>query len=70
MHRNTNRYEVQFGGGKIGPWGEFEQHISGDISFACRQHYYATHDLDFLKKNCWPLVKVRSHHKQSFLGFQ
>lgn len=33
--------EVQFSGGHIGPWGEYEQHISGDIALASRQYWYA-----------------------------
>ena len=49
--------EVQFGGGKIGPWGEYEQHISGDISFAARQYFYGTYDLDWLKSVGFPLIR-------------
>ena len=43
------RFEVQYSGGEIGPWGEYEQHISGDISFAARQYFYATQDVAWLK---------------------
>eukprot|EP00039_Didymoeca_costata_P001279 m.51219 g.51219 ORF g.51219 m.51219 type:complete len:846 (+) comp10717_c0_seq2:16-2553(+) len=49
-------YEVQYSGGKIGPWGEFEQHISGDISFAARQYFLATQDLVWLRNVGWPLI--------------
>jgi hypothetical protein len=49
-------YETQFGGGRIGPWGEFEQHISGDISFAARQYFYATQDASWLKEVGYPLI--------------
>ena len=31
--------EVQFSHGHIGPWGEYEQHISGDIALAARQYW-------------------------------
>jgi len=48
---------VQFGGGKIGPWGEYEQHISGDICLAARQYYYATQDKAWLKEIGYPLAK-------------
>eukprot|EP00040_Diaphanoeca_grandis_P037457 m.244109 g.244109 ORF g.244109 m.244109 type:complete len:778 (-) comp33822_c3_seq5:211-2544(-) len=49
--------EVQFGHGKIGQWGEFEQHISGDVSFAARQYFYATQDKVWLKNVGFPLIK-------------
>lgn len=42
--------------GKIGDWGKYEQHISGDISFAARQYYYATQDLEWLKTVGYPLI--------------
>lgn len=48
---------MQFGGGKIGPWGEYEQHISGDICLAARQYYYATQDKAWLKEIGYPLAK-------------
>lgn len=49
--------EVQNSGGKIGPWGEYEQHISGDISFAARQYFYATQDTAWLKAVGYPLIE-------------
>eukprot|EP00041_Stephanoeca_diplocostata_P009558 m.148036 g.148036 ORF g.148036 m.148036 type:complete len:892 (+) comp17789_c0_seq1:131-2806(+) len=48
--------EVQFSGGKIGQWGEYEQHISGDVSFAARQYYYVTQDKQWLKQVGFPLI--------------
>jgi len=48
--------EVEFSDGKIGPWGEYEQHISGDISFAARQYYYMTGDVNWLKSVGFPLI--------------
>ena len=52
--------EVQFGqgggSGTIGGWGKYEQHISGDISFAARQYFYATQDLEWLKTIGYPLI--------------
>eukprot|EP00658_Telonema_sp_P-2_P029735 TRINITY_DN2256_c0_g1_i10.p1 TRINITY_DN2256_c0_g1~~TRINITY_DN2256_c0_g1_i10.p1 ORF type:complete len:422 (+),score=79.33 TRINITY_DN2256_c0_g1_i10:259-1524(+) len=48
--------EVQFSDGNIGPWGEYEQHISGDISFAARQYFYSTQDLGWLKRTGYPLI--------------
>lgn len=49
--------EVQNSNGKIGPWGEYEQHISGDIALAVRQYYYASGDKDWLRSRGFPLVK-------------
>ena len=49
--------EVQFGRGKIGPWGEYEQHISGDIALAARQYWYTTNDKAWLSSIGFPLVK-------------
>jgi trehalose/maltose hydrolase-like predicted phosphorylase len=45
------------GGGKIGEWGEFEQHISGDIVLAARQYWYATADKEWLEEIGFPLAK-------------
>ena len=45
------------GGGKIGEWGEYEQHISGDIVLAARQYWYATADKDWLAAIGFPLAK-------------
>ena len=50
-------HEVQFSGGKIGPWGEYEQHISGDVSFAARQYFYTTRDIEWLKRVGFPLIR-------------
>jgi hypothetical protein len=49
--------EVQGSGGKLGSWGMYEQHISGDISFACRQYFYATGDLEWLKNRGYPMIR-------------
>ena len=49
--------EVQNSNGKIGPWGEYEQHISGDIALAARQYFYASGDKDWLSSRGFPLVK-------------
>ena len=49
--------EVQFSSGKIGPWGKFEQHISGDIVLAARQYWYATQDKEWLGAIGFPLAK-------------
>jgi trehalose/maltose hydrolase-like predicted phosphorylase len=49
-------HEVQFGGGKIGPWGKYEQHISGDIALAARQYWYTTNDKDWLREVGFPLA--------------
>ena len=43
--------------GKCGPWCKFEQHVSGDVSFAVRQYYYNTGDLKWLREIGWDLVK-------------
>jgi trehalose/maltose hydrolase-like predicted phosphorylase len=48
--------EVQYGGGKIGPWGEYEQHISGDIALAARQYWYTTGDKRWLEEVGFPLA--------------
>jgi trehalose/maltose hydrolase-like predicted phosphorylase len=49
--------EVQFGRGKIGEWGEFEEHISGDIVLAARQYWYATGDKAWLATIGYPMAK-------------
>jgi trehalose/maltose hydrolase-like predicted phosphorylase len=52
---------VQYSAGEIGPWGEYEQHISGDISFAARQYFYATQDVAWLKAvGCRPAEAKQS----------
>ena len=48
--------EVQCSGGGVGRWGKYEQHISGDISFAARQYYYATKDREWLQSTGFPLI--------------
>lgn len=55
----TERYHACClqGGGKIGEWGEYEQHISGDIVQAARQYWYATADKDWLEEIGFPLAK-------------
>ena len=49
--------EVQFSQGTIGPWGKYEQHISGDVAFAARQYWYVTADIDWLKRIGYPMAK-------------
>ncbi len=49
--------EVQFGGGSIGPWGQYEQHISGDVVLAARQFWYTTGDAAWLKEIGYPLAR-------------
>ena len=55
----TERYHACClqGRGKIGEWGEYEQHISGDIVQAARQYWYATADKDWLEEIGFPLAK-------------
>mmetsp|Transcript_18795 Transcript_18795/g.59106 ORF Transcript_18795/g.59106 Transcript_18795/m.59106 type:complete len:802 (-) Transcript_18795:411-2816(-) len=48
--------DVQYWGGKLGPWGRYEQHISGDIALAARQYWYATHDREWLRSEGLPLA--------------
>ena len=48
--------EVQYWNGKIGKWGEFEQHISADIALAAQLYYYATGDVEWLKEVGWPMI--------------
>jgi len=48
--------DVQYWGGKLGPWGRYEQHISGDIALAARQYWYTTHDRDWLRDVGLPLA--------------
>eukprot|EP01112_Ceratiomyxa_fruticulosa_P019155 TRINITY_DN6223_c0_g1_i2.p1 TRINITY_DN6223_c0_g1~~TRINITY_DN6223_c0_g1_i2.p1 ORF type:complete len:666 (-),score=109.08 TRINITY_DN6223_c0_g1_i2:5-2002(-) len=40
-----------------GVTGLIEQHISGDISFAFRQYWYLTKDLNWLRNIAWPVVQ-------------
>lgn len=49
--------EVQFDKGTIGPWGKFEQHISGDVALAARQYWYATGDKEWLQNVGYPLAR-------------
>ena len=49
-------HEVQFSGGVIGNWGKYELHISGDVSFAAQQYYYATKDREWLRSTGFPLI--------------
>eukprot|EP00756_Hemistasia_phaeocysticola_P051172 Hpha_TRINITY_DN26354_c0_g1::TRINITY_DN26354_c0_g1_i1::g.9347::m.9347 len=49
--------EVQNSGGKIGPWGEYEQHVSGDVALAARQYWYASGDNEWLAAVGLPLVR-------------
>lgn len=53
--------EVQYNGGKIGPWGQYEQHISGDIALAVRQYWHATHDRAWLRDVGFPLAAGIAH---------
>jgi len=48
--------DVQYWGGKLGPWGRFEQHITGDIALAARQYWYVTHDRKWLRDVGLPLA--------------
>lgn len=48
--------DVQYWGGKLGPWGRYEQHISGDIALAARQYWYVTHDREWLRDVGLPLA--------------
>jgi hypothetical protein len=48
--------EAQFGGGKIGHWGVYEQHISGDIALAVRQYWYTTGDRRWLRDVGFPIA--------------
>jgi len=48
--------DVQYWGGRLGPWGRFEQHITGDISFAAQQYWYVSKDRDWLRHVGMPLV--------------
>ena len=48
--------ETQYVGGNIKQWGKYEQHVSGDISFAVRQYFYATRDLEWLKRVGYPII--------------
>ena len=48
--------EAQFSGGKIGHWGVYEQHISGDIALAVRQYWYTTGDVRWLRDVGFPLA--------------
>lgn len=77
--------ESGFTGSEVCPWdlaALYEQHISGrvmtwqsiylnvgDISFACRQYFYASYDLDWLKnrgkKNQLDVIKRISYHRRS-----
>jgi len=48
--------DVQYRGGHLGPWGRYEQHISGDIALAARQYWYVTHDREWLRDVGLPLA--------------
>lgn len=48
--------EVQGSGGKVGPWGQFEQHISNDVALAFWQFWQASGDLSFLRDFAWPVL--------------
>jgi len=48
--------DVQYWGGKLGPWGRYEQHISGDVALAARQYWYATGDREWLRDVGLPLA--------------
>lgn len=50
--------EVQFSGGDIGVWGQYEIHITGDIALAVRQYWYTTQDKDWLREVGFPLVNA------------
>jgi len=39
---------VQGDDGTVGPTGQYEQHISGDVSFAFAQYWAATTDKQYL----------------------
>ena len=41
----------------LAQWGEYEQHISGDIVLAARQYWYATADKEWLTAIGFPLAK-------------
>jgi trehalose/maltose hydrolase-like predicted phosphorylase len=42
---------------QVGPWGQYEQHISGDIALAAWQYWKMTRDLDFLASDLEPLLR-------------
>jgi len=48
--------DVQYWGGKLGPWGRYEQHISGDVALAARQFWYATGNRTWLREVGFPLA--------------
>eukprot|EP00937_MAST-01D_sp_MAST-1D-sp2_P004018 g4018.t1 len=50
--------ETQMSRGKLGPWGEYEQHITGDIALAARQYWYATGDEQWLREVGFPLANA------------
>ena len=51
-------HELQYDGdGRIGRWGKFEAHISGDIALAARQYFYAKADHAWLAAIGFPLVR-------------
>ncbi len=43
--------------GKIGPWGEYEQHITGDIGYAAWQYWSVTGEADYLRSDLEPMMR-------------
>lgn len=51
-------YEVQgSAGGVVGPWGQYEQHISGDIALAAIQYWQVSGDKTLLASDLEPLLR-------------
>jgi len=48
--------DVQYWGGRLGQWGRYEQHITGDIAFAAQQYWYVSKDRAWLRDVGMPLV--------------
>jgi len=48
--------EAQYQKGTCGPWCQYEQHISGDVSLALRQFWYTTRDLEWLEAVAFPIA--------------